>query len=124
MSGVKNTIKSADEISLLFEKAKRINTVNLIALIAKADCRRGHNGRAAFIAGKKLGNAPKRNRAKRLMREAARIEQAPWQGYDTIFIAKERIKNSNLEKIIKDIHTVKSELEGIEHFPNQTKQVI
>ena len=48
----------------------------------------GHEGRAAFVAGKKLGNAVWRNRAKRRMRSAARDTNMPKEGYDMVFIAK------------------------------------
>lgn len=46
------------------------------------------NGRVAFIAGKKLGNAVWRNRAKRRMREACREVGGPFSGYDVAFVAR------------------------------------
>ena len=46
------------------------------------------NGRVAFIAGKKLGNAVWRNKAKRRMREACRSVGGPFPGYDVAFVAR------------------------------------
>ena len=46
------------------------------------------NGRVAFIAGKKLGNAVWRNRAKRRMREVCREVGGPFPGYDVAFVAR------------------------------------
>ncbi len=48
--------------------------------------------RAAFVAGKKLGNAVTRNRAKRRLREAVRPQfLAMPKGYDFVFIARGNI---------------------------------
>ena len=58
----------------------------------------------------KLGNAPLRNRAKRLMREAAGAMKAPWPGFDIVFIAKERIKEAGLTDIVSDMGKVKGKL--------------
>jgi ribonuclease P protein component len=108
---VKNTIKSAAEISLLFEKAKRINTGHLIALIADVNERRGLRGRVAFIAGKKLGSAPQRNKAKRIMREAAQKVGAPWPGKDVVFLAKTQLLSADLVSVTKDVSKIKQEIE-------------
>src|SRR5262245_39339468 len=45
--------------------------------------------RYGFAAGRRLGNAVQRNRAKRLMREAARaLHPTLAAGYDIVFIAR------------------------------------
>jgi ribonuclease P protein component len=110
---VKNTIKSSNEISSLFKMAHKITTASFIALVEKADEERGHKGRVAFIAGKRLGNAPKRNRAKRLMREAAREARLPWSGVDVIFIARERTVKGSFKMVMDDISRLQRRLSGI-----------
>lgn len=45
-------------------------------------------GRVAFVAGRKLGGAVVRNRAKRVLREAVRRAGGPWQGFDIVIVAR------------------------------------
>jgi ribonuclease P protein component len=100
---VRGTIKSTDEISTLFKTAQRITTSNIILLISKTNDTRGLQGRVAFIAGKRLGTAPQRNRAKRLMRHAAFLMEAPWSGYDVVFIAREKTTSARLDEVVKEL---------------------
>ncbi len=52
----------------------------------------GHN-RYAFTAGRKIGGAVQRNRAKRLLREAIRnLDPHMAQGHDIILIARNRLQ--------------------------------
>jgi ribonuclease P protein component len=104
--GVKNTIKSTDEISSLFKTARKTVTTSFMALVAEVDEDRGPCGRVAFIAGKRLGSAPRRNRAKRLMREAARKAGMPRHGVDVAFIAREETADATLDMIVRDMERV------------------
>jgi ribonuclease P protein component len=107
---VKGTIKSTDEISSLFKTAEKYTTGSLIALICKTDPTRGSRSRVAFIAGKRLGSAPKRSRAKRLMREAARQTGAPWPGFDMVFVAREKALQASLGVVVEDMLRVQKKL--------------
>ena len=97
---MKGTIKSSEEISGLFTTAKRVNHRALVALIAETNNKRGLSGRVAFIAGKKLGTAPQRSRAKRVLREAARRQGAPWEGFDVVLIAKNTTLTASFQEIL------------------------
>lgn len=57
-------------------------------------------GRAAFVAGKKLGNAVWRNAAKRRMRAICCDLRGPWQETDVIFLAKSNIVRVSYSKVL------------------------
>lgn len=85
---VVRTIRSSTEVEEVFREGSRVSHPLVIALIRKTPERRGPQGRVAFIAGKRLGGAVTRNRAKRVLRSAARRAGAPWTGVDTVLIAR------------------------------------
>ena len=87
---MKHTVKSSAEVQELFASGKRIKTRGFI-IIYSSNMGRDLDGRAAFIAGKKLGSAPKRSYAKRVMRHIALELGNKWPGYDLIFVAKPAI---------------------------------
>ena len=95
-------IKSASDISYLFAHAKRYNTRSISLLIHRNEDQHDPRGRVAFIAGKKNGNAVWRNSAKRRMRAIAQDLQAPWAGYDVVFIAKRDILNDKYSKVLSN----------------------
>lgn len=84
------TIKSKQDISDLFSSGKRIHTPYLTFIVLPKK-QHGLNGRVAFIAGKKYGNAVWRNAAKRRMREVCRQVGGPWEGNDVVLLAKRNI---------------------------------
>ena len=97
------TIKSGAEITRLFENGRRVHTPDLTLIISRNDEQHGRHGRAAFIAGKKLGNAVWRNRAKRRMRALCRDLDAPYEGYDMIFLAKRSVNEAPYDKLLKKV---------------------
>ena len=97
---MKGTIKAKDDVEKVFSHGTRVNTKYVLLIIDKQPLERGLNGRVAFIAGKKLGSAPKRSYSKRVMRHAAQLIGAPWSGYDVIFVAKKPILNCNFKKLV------------------------
>lgn len=59
--------------------------------------------RLGVIATRKIGGAVKRNRAKRLLREAFRLWQHHLKpGYDLVLITKKGIEHMSLEQVQKD----------------------
>jgi ribonuclease P protein component len=56
--------------------------------------------RFGFAAGRRLGKAAKRNRVKRLMREAARLRQADIRpGWDLVFLARSPMSKARLDEV-------------------------
>ena len=74
----------------------------------------GHAGRAAFIAGKKLGNAVWRNRAKRRMRALCRDLNGPFPDHDVIFLAKKRVTEAPYKKMLAE---TKKAIQKVEMIP-------
>ena len=60
-------------------------------------------GRVAFIAGKKLGNAVWRNRAKRRMRALCRDLNGPFPGYDVIFLACSNVSEADYGMMLSNL---------------------
>ena len=108
---MKGTIKPSDEITEFFETARRFHTKTITALIRETGRKRGTRGRVAFIAGKRLGSAPARNKAKRRMREAAHILNAPWQGHDIVFIAKQDVLAKSFTDVVTDMGQIVKSLQ-------------
>ena len=60
-------------------------------------------GRVAFIAGKKLGNAVWRNRAKRRMRALCKDLNGPFPGYDVIFLARSSVSEADYGNMLSNL---------------------
>ena len=106
---MKTTITSSTEISSLFGTADRYVQKNLILFVAREQPQRDQAGRVAFLAGKRLGSAPKRNRAKRLLREAARLEGAPWLQRRCLLVARGKSYELHVDEVRKQLRRALSE---------------
>ena len=62
------------------------------------------SGEFALVAGKKVGGAVQRNRARRVLRAALR-EVAPRgvEGQDVVFVAREPIRNARTQDLIAEM---------------------
>lgn len=93
-------IKSSAEITSLFAHGRRIHTSYLTLIVFQQRDRREYpNGRVAFVAGKKLGNAVWRNKAKRRMRAICFDLQEYLPNYDVVFLAKRKITEDSYEAV-------------------------
>ena len=96
---MKGTIKSKEDVERLFSRGRR-STSSFMTILVRENTS-SIQGRCAFIAGKKLGTAPLRNRCKRVMREVARNIGAPFEGYDIAFVAKKKVAFEKHEEIMR-----------------------
>ena len=98
-----NRLRRSAEIQRV-RSAGKSWAVGPVVLYAAARQEKDGPVRAAFIAGKKVGDAVYRNKAKRQMREAFRA-QIPYieQGWDLIWIARPSIRDIDFERIRKSV---------------------
>ena len=83
------TLTAQGEIDRLFKQGSRTSHRLLIVLAIETPEARGPEGRVLVVAGKRIGSAVHRNRAKRVLREALRRAGAPWPGLDVALIARD-----------------------------------
>jgi len=100
---VRGTIKSCADINTIFNEGSKLVSSTVIVIMRPTPGQRGQYGRVAFIAGKKLGNAPTRNRAKRVIREAVRALPFSLEGFDLIFIARDLTAKQSSEHLRLDL---------------------
>lgn len=85
-------IKSNRDFSFLFKKGESIVTYAFVCYMRP---RRGGKNRLGIVTGKKVGNAVKRNRARRIIREAFRLldpvmKEKTQKRYDFVFVARSK----------------------------------
>lgn len=97
------TLKSSKDISAVFANGKRFHLDGLSLIVSEN--RLGFS-RAVFAAGKKLGNAVWRNRAKRRMRSLYRELEPNLAGYDIVFLAKASINEENYANMLSSLQDV------------------
>ncbi len=99
-------IKSNRDFSFLFKKGESIVTYGFVCYMRP---RRGGKNRLGIVTGKKIGNAVKRNRARRIIREAFRLtdpimREKTQKRYDFIFVARAKtpsLKTGQIVSLIK-----------------------
>lgn len=95
------TIKSRREFETVFTGGKRANHRLVRITVLKDD--KGGQGKVAFVAPKRLGNAVYRNRCKRVLREAVRSAGLPQQGYKVILMATRLTHDCNPAQVAEAI---------------------
>ncbi len=85
-------IKKARDFSYLFKKGESVVTYGFVCYIRP---RRAGKNRLGIVTGKKVGNAVKRNRARRIIREAFRlidpiIRESTQNRFDFVFVARSK----------------------------------
>ena len=99
-------IKSARDFSYLFKKGESVVTYGFVCYIRP---RRAGKNRLGIVTGKKVGNAVKRNRARRIIREAFRlidpiIREGSQKRFDFVFVARSKtphLKTGQLVELMK-----------------------
>ncbi len=96
-----DTLKLNREFKRLYYKGKFCSRGCVVVYAIKT---RRRINRLGLTAGKSVGNAVKRNRAKRLMRECYRLsEDRLLKGYDIVIVARASIVGKKLDKVMRDV---------------------
>ena len=95
-------IKKNRDFSFLFKKGESIVTYAFVCYVKE---RRGTANRLGIVTGKKVGNAVKRNRARRVIREAFRLfepilKEKTQKRYDFVFVARSKTPEQKSGKIL------------------------
>lgn len=113
----KNVLRKTGDFDLLYKKGK--STGDRYVVVFSMPNKLGF-GRKAFLASKKVGNSVKRNRARRLMKEAIRnLEKEDSfrqsiEKYDIIIIARSTITETKEREVEKSIKSALSKIGVIE----------
>ena len=94
-------IKNNRDFSFLFKKGESIVTFAFVCYVRE---RRGRCNRLGIVTGKKVGNAVKRNRSRRIIREAFRLfepilKEKTQKRYDFVFVARSKTPELKSTKI-------------------------
>lgn len=107
-----NILRNQKDFNTLYNKGKSVGGRYVVLFYRK-------NGksytRKAFLASKKVGNAVRRNRARRLMKESYRLIEGNLKpGYDIILIARNTINNTKCADVKKSIEAAMKRVDLLE----------
>ncbi len=106
---MKNTLQKKRDFYRLYRRGKEYAGGYTVVYAKKNG---SSKNRIGVIAGKAVGNAVMRNRSKRLIREALRLNCARIKsGYDMVVIARGRSAGQDFHKIQRDLLFVLKKLE-------------
>ena len=97
-------LRSAAEIERVRREGRSYAHPLVVVIAAPAGADRA-TSRVAVVAGRRIGGAVIRNRAKRLLREAIR-RQALRDGWDLMFVARAGIVGARLDQVQVAVHQV------------------
>jgi ribonuclease P protein component len=88
----------AGEVRRVLGEARPLHGDRVVVFLALG------NGGSAFVAGRRVGGAVERNRARRILREAWRVV-APQvgDGYDIVLVARAGIRGSKTQDLVAEM---------------------
>lgn len=104
-------LKDAKVFSKLYRKGKFVACESVVAYFLPNKL---PVNRLGITAGKKLGNAVIRNRAKRILREGYRQKEMFFPiGYDIVIVAREGIKDKKTQELIGYFNRLAKEMNRV-----------
>jgi len=92
-----NKLRKSKEFNETYRKGKSVGSRYIVLFYRK---NKNDETRIGFTASKKVGNSVKRNRARRLMKEAYRhMENSIMDGYDIVAIARVTVNEADYKGV-------------------------
>lgn len=105
---------SADIQAVFAARRSRAGRLLVVHGLARAA---GDQVRVAVVASRRVGVAVRRNRAKRLLREAAR--RVSWTpGHDVVVLARADCADARLDEVVEELRSVAARLELLDEAPS------
>lgn len=96
-----NILRKKSDFTSIYNRGKSVGDRYVVMFYKRNGL---SSSRIAFLASKKVGNAVKRNRARRLMKESYRqLTKNLEEGYDYIFIARNTINDRKCADVKKSM---------------------
>lgn len=113
------TLNLNNSFKWAYTRGKHFTSSVVVTYIAR---NRHKNNRIGITASKKIGNAVKRNRARRIIKEAYRLMKNNLRGgYDLVFVARSKTAEVKMGKVKNDIkeHLKRAGLYYEDDFKNE-----
>lgn len=96
-------IRRKDAFEAMFQNGRRRNGRFVQLIIVPQPGEHSSAMMAAFVCGKRIGNAVHRNLYKRRMREIFRKNKFYFRGWNVLFVAFPAIRNAKFTELEKDV---------------------
>ncbi|MBN2797310.1 MAG: ribonuclease P protein component [Clostridia bacterium] len=98
---INQKLRNTRQFNHVYKKGKSIVNKHIVMYYVKNT---ENYNRVGFSVSKKVGKAVVRNRVKRLLKESFRAhEEKMKQGYDIVFVARVRLKDSTYKEVEKSM---------------------
>jgi ribonuclease P protein component len=95
-------VRRSTEFQQIFKNGYRVGSRYFTLLLSPTE---GSTTRLGIVASRKLGDAVHRNRAKRLIRELFRLNEAPAAGLDVLVIPRRELFDAGYDELDRDFRT-------------------
>jgi ribonuclease P protein component len=86
------------DVRRVFDEGRPVHGSRVVVFLAPG------TGAAAFVAGRKVGNAVDRNRARRILRAAwLEVARGVGNGYDTVLVARTAIRGAKTQDLVAEM---------------------
>lgn len=96
----RDRVRKRAEFLRIQEGGRRVVSPGFVFMLDRSTSAQGP--RLGITASRRVGNAPQRNRAKRLVREAFRALRGTWPAVDMVVIVRQGLGNRTLSDVVSE----------------------